>query len=98
MSSKTRLAKIEITNIENKEQPWLFLKSPVALMPPKVIGMMVRCEKAARGEIAMDNETRDELAWLDQCYTGESSFGYCTGYLDYINKFLADFELNYHTG
>lgn len=95
MSTKTQLAKLKTTTNDNKEQPWLFLKSPVALMPPKVIGMMVRCEKAARGEIAMDNETRDELAWLDAAYQGKSSFGYCSGYLDYCNKFMADFELNY---
>ncbi len=95
MSTKSTLAKLKTTTTENKEQPWLFLKSPVGKMPPKICGMMVRCEKAARGEIPMDTETKDELAWLDLVYTGESSFGYCTGYLDYINKFMADFELNY---
>lgn len=95
MSTKTQLAKLKTTTTENKEQPWLFLKSPVGLMPPKVIGMMVRAEKAARGTIPFDREITDELAWLDAVYQGESSFGYCSGYLDYCNKFMADFEANY---
>jgi hypothetical protein len=95
MSLKSRIKKLESAGQDNKEQPWLFLKSPVGLMPPKITGMMVRAEKAARGQIPMDIETKDELAWLDLVYTGQSSFGWCTGYLDYINKFMADFELNY---
>jgi len=95
MSLKSRVKKLESASQENKEQPWLFLKSPVALMPPKICGMMIRCEKGARGEIPMDSETKDELKWLDAVYQGESSFGYCTGYMDYCDKFMADFELNY---
>ena len=64
-------------------------------MPPAIIGMMVMSERAGRGEIPFDRELTDELAWLDLVYTGESSFGYCSGYLDYCDKFMADFELNY---
>ena len=94
-TNKTRFAKIEITNNDNKEQPWLFLKSPVGKMPGPVIGMMVMSEKAARGEIPFDRELIDKLAWLDLVYTGESSFGYCSGYLDYCDKFIADFNENY---
>ena len=93
MSSKTRLAKLEITHTENKSKAWLWNKSPVGETPGPICGIMVRCEKAARGQIPFDTEIKDELAWLDAKYKGESSFGYCSGYLDYCDKFIADFEL-----
>jgi len=95
MSLKSRVKKLECSRQTNKEQPWFFGKSPVGLMPPAIIGMMVMSERAGRGEIPFDRELTDELAWLDSAYQGDFKGEYCHGYIEFCDAFMRDFEANY---